>query len=77
VKDTTGSFKRLVPAFLKRGALAGMFTVRKYLLGYRVPANPHLDEPGEITFREILYLRRGPLTLQADVLDDLAQRVLA
>ena len=46
--------KRRIPAFLKRGARAGMFTARKYLLGFRVSAKPHLDAPGEVAFREIL-----------------------
>jgi hypothetical protein len=48
------SIKRYVPGFVRRGVSAGRFTATKYLFGYRVPATPHFDEPGQILFRDIL-----------------------
>ena len=48
------SLKRHTPAVLRR-AIAGMlFTTRKYLLGYKVPTAPQLDEQGTLLFREVL-----------------------
>jgi len=48
------SLKRHTPAFLRRFVAGARFTVRKYLLGYRVPTAPHLDEQGAILFRDVL-----------------------
>ena len=48
------SLKRHTPAMLKRSIARVLFTARKYLLGYKVPTAPHLDEQGALLFRDVL-----------------------
>jgi hypothetical protein len=48
------SSKRYMPAVLRRAIAGVRFTARKYLLGYKVPTAPHLDELGGLLFRDVL-----------------------
>jgi hypothetical protein len=45
---------RWVPHFVKVGAAASLFTFRKYVVGFPIPAKPHLDEPGLRYLRDVL-----------------------
>jgi hypothetical protein len=48
------SLKRRTPAGVRRTIAGTLFTTRKYLLGYKVPTAPHLDEQGAALFRDVL-----------------------
>ena len=48
------SLKRPAPAIVRRSIAGVLFTTRKYLLGYKVPTAPHLDEQGSLFFRDVL-----------------------